>query len=37
MDSIERKAYDLFKQLLDRKQEKKLQDSNRGIWKGKIT
>jgi hypothetical protein len=34
MDSIERK-YDLFEATF-RAKRKKLQDSNRGIWKGKL-
>jgi hypothetical protein len=34
MDSIERKAYDLFEATFRAKA--KLQDSNRGIWKGKL-
>jgi hypothetical protein len=33
MDSIERRAYDLFEATFRAKAKKKLQDSNRGIWK----
>jgi hypothetical protein len=37
LDSIEKeKAYDLFEQLLEQKQEKKLQDSNRVYGKVKL-